>query len=367
VRIESDETVRIRVPRRGARPSRLWYWAGGATIAVVLAAGGVWWSLRPAPPPVQARSFPQQVAFAPPRPAVEPPSPAPHPAPAPQIDPQPPHLAPQPSAPVSAPPPAQPRVPFEPPLATEAAILADYSDHLAIYRFASVPAVIVLQFPSLAEQALMLNRVAALVEKAGYPRGQVMNRDELNARIVAGGDTPDDFYYGHDYRAADLVRFFKLATNLDPQEQRLKALVQKLGWDQKGAVGALVTLVRQTGVPSLDAHARAAILQHELSHGVYFTNPAYAAYCAHFWYDNLTLGERAKFTAFLGREGYDTAVTDLMINETQAYLMHTPDGRFFNAAAVGLSQQRVAELRQIFLLGMPPGWLRDHTVVDKLP
>ncbi len=373
--VESDDTVRLRVPRRGA-PRRVMPWVLAAALGVFVSAGGTWWSLRPAPtlaPSADASAPPPPAQVQPETPqTAEPQAPPPATALATTDEPKPAYEQLNTSARAQlafAPPPTvTPPPPYAPALANEADILADSPSQLAVYRFASQPAVIVLQFPSLAEQALMLNRVAALVEKSGFPHEQVLPRAELNARIVAGGATPDDFYYGHDYRSADLVRFFGLAKDLDAEEQDLQVLVHKLGWDEKGAVGALVTLVRQSeGTAGLDPSARAAILRHELSHGVYFTNPDYAAYCAHFWRDILTPEERAKFVAFLDREGYDTAFPDLMINETQAYLMHTPDRRFFSPAEVGISQQRVAELRQIFLVGMPPSWLRDRTTADKLP
>ncbi len=257
--------------------------------------------------------------------------------------------------------------PFAPPLASEAEILADQPDQLAVYRFALQPAVVVLQFPSLGEQADMLNRAAALLEKSGYPHDRVLPRAELDARIVAGGGTPETFYYGHDYRAADLVRFLRLATDLDGQEQALRGLVERLGWQEQGAVGALISLVRESSAPDLNSAGRATILRHELSHGVYFTDPAYAAYCQRFWSEVLSGEERARFAAFLAREGYDTAMSDLVVNETQAYLVHTRDKRFFNAAQVGMSEARLQELRRIFVEGMPPGWLRDSTKVADGP
>ena len=75
----------------------------------------------------------------------------------------------------------------------------------------------------------------------------------------------------------------------------------------------------------------------------------------------LTAAERAGFRNFLAREGYDTGIGDLVINETQAYLMHTTDKHFFSAQAVGITEERLGMLRGLFLTGMPPGWLRDCT------
>jgi hypothetical protein len=241
--------------------------------------------------------------------------------------------------------------------------LADAPDHLAIYRFAAYPAVVVLQFPTLAEQAKMLNRVAALLEKDGYPRDRVLTHEELDAKIRAGGGSPDTFYYGHDYRSADIVRFLSMAGQLNPAEQQLQALVQQFGWQEGGAIGALVSLVRAGAAPDLDDPARATILRHELSHGVYFTDPNYVSYSYHFWNDVLTAQERSMFTAFLRREGYDPALTDLIVNETQAYLIHTRDRRFFRPVEVGLTEARADELRRIFIAGMPRGWLRDATAL----
>ncbi|MBV8912020.1 MAG: hypothetical protein JOZ05_03135 [Acetobacteraceae bacterium] len=303
--------------------------------------------MRPAPsPPVgltpqaavpSASPAPIQQAFAP--------APAPVPEPAPILRPAP--------------------VPFAPPSATEADILADAPERRAIYRFALQPAIVVLQFPNLAEQGRMLNRIAALIEKQGYPRDRVLSHEELNARIRASGLTPETFYYGHDYRAADIIRFFALASDLDPEELDLQELVLKLGWREHGSIGALISLVRETPNADIDNAARRTILRHELSHGVYFTDPAYVQCCYHFWNDVLTPQERVLFTAFLQREGYDPALTDLIVNETQAYLIHTHDRRFFRPVDVGLTEARADQLRRIFIADMPPGWLRDATLLPE--
>jgi hypothetical protein len=68
-----------------------------------------------------------------------------------------------------------------------------------------------LLFPSLAAQGATLNRAAALVEKAGLPRDRLLDGVELAAAIARSGDTPETWYLGHDYRSADLARFFALA------------------------------------------------------------------------------------------------------------------------------------------------------------
>jgi hypothetical protein len=50
-----------------------------------------------------------------------------------------------------------------------------------------------------------------------------------------------------------------------------------------------------------------------------------------------------------------------MLNEAQAYLIHTRDRRFFDPKLAGLSEAEADRLREIFLRDMPEGWLRDLT------
>jgi hypothetical protein len=108
---------------------------------------------------------------------------------------------------------------------------------------------------------------------------------------------------------------------------------------------------------------RAVILHHELSHGAFYTTPAYEAYAVSFW-NSLTDADRAAFTGFLGRQGYDTANTNLMLNETQAYLIFTRDPRFFNGSVVGMSDEQIHTLRAGFIAGMPNFWLQPMANAD---
>ena len=49
------------------------------------------------------------------------------------------------------------------------------------------------------------------------------------------------------------------------------------------------------------------------------------------------------------------------MNEMQAYLMHTPDRRFFDPDKLGIPAARLSQIRQSFVAGMPSCWLRDVT------
>jgi len=331
-------------------------WMPGTTAfpSVTSAGQGTVPALQALPSAAPARSLPPPQAVA---------------VPLPSLLAQPSPEAPSPPLPVSAslslpPPVAAIARPSLPPLAAESDILARAPRAPEALRFAAAPEIMVLQFASLADQADTLNRAAALLERAGYPRDRVLDPAEMGRRIRAAGDTPERVYLGHDYRAADLLRFFAVAdrtgTPLTPGEQRLRRLVAEWGWTP-GTTAALITLVRDDRAAGLDPAARATILRHELSHGLYFTSPAYARFARLFWAERLTEAERGRFRTFLASEGYDTGDDDLVVNETQAYLMHTADARFFNTAVVGIPARRLDALRVLFLSGMPPGWLRDCT------
>lgn len=196
--------------------------------------------------------------------------------------------------------PASPR--FDPGSADETAILAEQPAMLTATRWSPAPAVLVLDFPDLEQQGRMLDRVAALVEKAAAPRYRVLSPAQLADLLARTNDTVATFYYGHDYRAADLARFFSLAARdhiaLGTEEQRLHDMAAALGWLQPGAAGALVSIVAIGGAVS--PRMRRTILHHELSHGVYFTHPGYVAATRALWRQQMTAEERDRFRAWLG-------------------------------------------------------------------
>jgi hypothetical protein len=261
-------------------------------------------------------------------------------------------------------------------LASPLAILANQSETLSIFRIDANPRIVVLDFPSLTQQGLMLNRIAALVEKAGLPRDRVLDDAALAAAIAERGETVESFYFGHNYRAADLVRFFSLAAaqgvSLNAEERRLAAILGDLGIVLRGADGALALAEPAAivtvpglqpadparGVPfAIDTSVREAILRHELSHGEFFTNPAYAAHVAAWWRDRLSPRDRARLRRFLAEGGYDPELEEVMMNEAMAYLVHTPDPRFFSPDSSGIDAETIARLRARFLEGMPDTWL----------
>jgi hypothetical protein len=257
------------------------------------------------------------------------------------------------------------------PLADEQELLGTDASSLRVFRLKPAPQIMVMIFPTLLQQGLTLNRVGAFVEQAGLPRDHVLDDSGLTRAIAAAHVTVETYYYGHDYSAADLLRFFETARSdgiaLSPEEKGLEHLLQRENMLELGANAALITLPPPGNTPLLDPQARAAILRHEIAHGVFFTDPTYVTYVRHFWQTVMNSEQRAHFRHFLGSEGYDTTNETLILDETQAYLVHTPDPRFFNAAAVGMPPDDVADLRHKFVADMPDSWLRRRTPDSATP
>jgi hypothetical protein len=255
------------------------------------------------------------------------------------------------------------RPPFPIEVATEQQIRDHTSTALTVFRFHADPRILVLDFATLRDQGRMLNRVAAFVEKVGLPRDRVLTDSQLDQAIRLQGDSMETFYYGHDYGADSLVRFFALADRdqieLHPEEEQLRALLHQEGWFAPSVSAALISLTSAGADPRVTQAVRAIILRHELSHGEFFSNPAYAEYVHDFWLTALTGAERTAFRSFLAGDEYDTGNEELMFNEMQAYLMFTRDPQFFTADLGGLTPTRLAVLQSGFLAGMPGGWLRN--------
>jgi hypothetical protein len=229
----------------------------------------------------------------------------------------------------------------------------------------------VLEFPNLAEQGAAMNRIAALVEKAGAPRDRVLNDGELHMLITGAGDNAETFYQGHDYVAEQIARFFTLAEAqgqaMNVHESQLRQLLlDKKVIAREGnrytaqGLQAIVTFTAPQGDDprtsqneGVDDRRRESVLVHELSHGLYFTSAEYRAHCSRFWRDSMTDDERRLMRRLLARMNYDPHNEDLLINEMQALLMHTPDTRAFAAVTLGVSEAQLVDLRARFRKNMP--------------
>lgn len=306
--------------------------AGGSVLLLAVAGAGAWFWLNggPAEPPPKADTV---ILAPPPGPVV----------------------APVPIVPV-APPRLLPPAPLRAVEASEGTIRSHRATEPTLFTLAGNPRIFVVDFPDLDRQAAAMNRIAALIEKVGAPRDRVLNDADLAVAIARSGETPATYYYGHNYRGRDIEHFFAMAERdgipLTAEERWLR--------DQITLIRAQVPAGQEfaiVSVPGVDARVdesmRRAILHHELGHGHFFTNPAFAAHVARVWREVFTEAERARFRAFLQSEGYDPAQEEVMLNEAMAYLIFTPDPRFFTPAHAGLDEARADVLRAALREGAP--------------
>jgi hypothetical protein len=316
---DNDPTIRIAAPHvatraapgpPAARARGVPLILGAAALAAVCVAGGAWWWRGAG--------------------EVEPP-------PKPDLPALP---VPAPVAPVAA--------LLGPAIGSQAEILAHRASQPTMFRLDANPRVFIADLPNLDRQGATFNRAAALIEKAGLPRDRVLNDADLAAAIARSGDTPATYYYGHNYRGRDLERFFALAERdgiaLNPDEAWLREEVARIR--RLVPAPAEFAVVSVPGIEErVDAAMREAILQHEIGHGHFFADARFAAHVAAVWRDAFTEAERANFRAFLAREGYDPSIEEVMMNEAMAYLIFTPDARFFQPAHAGLTDERADRLR----------------------
>ncbi|MEW6163670.1 MAG: hypothetical protein AB1642_01265 [Pseudomonadota bacterium] len=248
-------------------------------------------------------------------------------------------------------------------------MLANRTETPMAFAYQGRSAITVIDFPSLVEQGRMFNRLVALIERIGAPRARVLNNEELAAFIKAVGKTEATLAYGNDFLVHELVVFFNLAElggiELNAEELALRQhlldrrlMILRNGFFQALAPSAVFLSIPQEkpaapGSPAVSPLARQTILVHELSHAEYYTNPDYANHCRRFWHNELTESQRAAFRGFLAKGGYNPENEEMMINETQAYLMHTPDPRAFSPRLLGLSETEVAQLRTKFRNAYP--------------
>lgn len=254
--------------------------------------------------------------------------------------------------------------------------LAGHSTDWRMARLKEHQRVVVIEFPGLAEQGAAMNRMAALLEKADAPRDRLLDDVELAALIARVGDNSQTFYQGHDYASSDLARFYALAEQqalkLTAQEQRLQQQLRQAGLlsragapassrsDEVGAQALITFTATQPDDPAtaidetVDAVRRASVLRHEASHGRYYTSPTYRLHCQRFWREVLSERQRENLRSYLASIGYDRRDEELMLNEAQAFMMHTADTRAFNAAGVGMTEDELAELRWRFWKTLPP-------------
>jgi hypothetical protein len=64
--------------------------------------------------------------------------------------------------------------------------------------------------------------------------------------------------------------------------------------------------------------------------------------------------QREVFKRFLSKYNYAVNQEELLVNEMQAYLMFTPDPQSFSAKKLGIKDEELEAMRDLFRKGKPP-------------
>lgn len=252
-----------------------------------------------------------------------------------------------------------------------AQLAAARSAKAVAYRLAEDDRVIVLDLPDLKVQGQRFVRIVLFVERGGAPHDRVLTLAQARAWLAARHEHFAALTVGNNIRAAEFARFFNTARfqgePLTVDERRLLEDLKAWGVLREGEEGVTVAMPERIVVsapqPSevsgcsgcaVSAAHRAVILEHELAHARFFTDTVYRDHATWFWHNQMPEALRDKFLAFLAQRGYDTGNTELVVNEMQAFLMHTPDRAMFSAAAVGLADDELEHLRRRFAEGAGP-------------
>lgn len=248
--------------------------------------------------------------------------------------------------------------------ATFEEVLMNLERNVGAFRFSRQARVLILDFPKLSQQGAAFNRVSVLIERQRAPHDRVQSDQEMEGYLQSVGKTQETLSYGNNFTVGNLVVFFNRAEDqgvpLNEYERavlglltRLQLVIKRTGFFQANDPGTVVLSIPQVGAAPSGTQAvtlpiRTAILRHELSHAEFYLNTAYADFCRAFWRDGLNDEQRAGFRNFFAHSTYDANLEEVVINEWQAYFVHTDDRTAFRGSMVGIPDEELDRLRGEF-------------------
>jgi len=187
-----------------------------------------------------------------------------------------------------------------------------------VFRWEHFPSLLIFDMADYAVQDRMLKRLAFFVEKAGF-RGRLARDSEI-AELHG--------WNAHDYRAADLARFFQAARAsrfpLLAEERELEQILLHAGIIREAVgrieagEGGIISVSRES-----EEYLRYRFMAHEGFHGLFFIDEDFRAFSGGRWQQ---LGPEARrfILSYFGFQQYDTADEYLMVNEFMAHVLQQP-------------------------------------------
>lgn len=184
------------------------------------------------------------------------------------------------------------------------------------------PDIIIIDFANLEIQDRFVKRIVYFVEKKHY-RGKLYSNSTI---------APLHGWNANDFSAESLAAFYSLAAktnfHLNAEEVLLReCLVQWKLIAHQGSLwiplkGGLLSVARGPQMTELN---RTLLLQHECQHGIYFARSDFRK-SSEDAYHTMSPSAKSFMKDYLSFYQYDPEDHELMVNETQAYLLQQPIG-----------------------------------------
>lgn len=255
--------------------------------------------------------------------------------------------------------PASPRV-----LSREQIVTAQAAER-TFYWLLDNPRVLVLDMPNVEDQSRVFARLVIFIERSSAPRHRILSVDEVLKWRLANKETLATLTIGNNIRANDFALFFNTARlQVEPITEDEQWLLARLlehgvikavenGYESLAPEKIVISAPQVSKIEgcancTITPLKRDLILRHELAHARFITDQVYRNYVWWFWHNILTSQQRVDISKYLRSLGYDLGAPDMLINEMQAFLIHTPESEYFSSRAAGLAGKQMAELHASF-------------------
>ena len=201
-----------------------------------------------------------------------------------------------------------------------------------VFRWDRFPSLLIFDTAGYAVQDRMLKRLAFFVEKAGF-RGRLAPDAEI---------APLHGWNAHDYRAADIARFFEAAreTNfpLLGEEKELEQILFDTGIILKtdggitGGSGGIISISRES-----EDYLRGRFMAHEGFHGIFFIDEDFRNFSRRRW-EQFPPQAKRFITSYFDFQHYDINDSYLVVNEFMAHILQQPvslAGNYFGQTIAG--------------------------------
>ncbi|MDR0451151.1 MAG: hypothetical protein LBH26_07780 [Treponema sp.] len=217
--------------------------------------------------------------------------------------------------------------PFPLPISLDPGLILSYpqnswrSRDYEVFAWESFPSILIFDTADYAAQDRLFKRLAFFVEKAGY-RGRLAGDEEI--ADLHG-------WNAHDYRAADLARFFELARARDfpllKEERELEAIlldrgiIRREGGEISAGEGGIISISQESA-----DYLRSLFMAHEGYHGLFFIDEDFRDFSRSRW-DRLPRTAKRFILSYFDYQHYDVNDQYLVLNEFMAHVLQQPVSR----------------------------------------